>query len=338
MSQLSARRSSPIDPRPPLAVDAPREGEWECASGSGTTISIVTPCYNSAKFVERAYRSLCEQGDAEFEWIVVDDKSPDDTIDTLRDLAAKAPFKMRIFALPVNSGGGMAYAFGAQMARGHLVFFLDHDDALLPNVLSGMAQDWDRHGRTGKFCGLLYRSMNPETRRFNSPPLGFGAYTMSRIVNTKPSLRDALFVFDRSILQRVYTYELADKTIYFGVLYSKLTAVRPVLYCRDDAVKLYYLDNDQAMTKNLVLSRQLIFVYAENFNQADVYYLRRPMLYLKRLFNLVRFSDQVYGSPAHGLALVRSRLVRALGYAMIPGYLLARSRLKPPLVYRARMR
>ena len=86
-------------------------------------VTIFTPTYNRAHTIARTFESLQNQTDKDFEWIVVDDGSSDNTIELLSQLEKEASFPMRI-QCQENAGKHVAINFGVRIARGELFFIV----------------------------------------------------------------------------------------------------------------------------------------------------------------------------------------------------------------------
>lgn len=100
------------------------------------SVSIVVPAYNAEKSIERCVRSILNQDFKDFELIVVDDGSQDSTAAIVRKLAAE---DSRITLIHQENGGEMAArAAGIRKANGVWLYFLDADDAVMPDTLSSM--------------------------------------------------------------------------------------------------------------------------------------------------------------------------------------------------------
>ena len=97
-------------------------------------VSIITPAYNSASYIEETLASVLAQTFTAFEHIVADDGSTDDTIDVVRRVAGGDP---RV-VITTTSHGGAAIARNAafRQARGRFIALLDSDDVWMPNYLS----------------------------------------------------------------------------------------------------------------------------------------------------------------------------------------------------------
>ena len=99
-------------------------------------ITVFTPTYNRAHLLSRIYESLKIQTFKDFEWVIVDDGSIDDTsitIDKLQ-LAPSKSFPIRYF-YQENGGKHRAINRGVKEARGELFLILDSDDSLPAHAL-----------------------------------------------------------------------------------------------------------------------------------------------------------------------------------------------------------
>lgn len=98
-------------------------------------VSVVMRCYRQAAFLDEAVGSLVAQTYPDWEVVVVNDGSPDDTSSAVRRLAAAHP-DLRIRLLEQENQGPVgALNAGVRAARGALVLVLDADDAIHPVFL-----------------------------------------------------------------------------------------------------------------------------------------------------------------------------------------------------------
>lgn len=96
-------------------------------------ISIIIPCYNVEKYVEKCIKSIMNQTYSELEVIVIDDKSTDGTYDVL--LKLKKEYNDRFILLQNEKNSGLAYTrnFGVKKATGKYIGFIDSDDYVAPD-------------------------------------------------------------------------------------------------------------------------------------------------------------------------------------------------------------
>lgn len=97
--------------------------------------TVFTPTYNRGYTIDRLYRSLQKQSFCDFEWVIVDDGSTDDTEKRITEyLNDQNPFMIRY--TKVNNGGKhRAINRGLELARGELFFIVDSDDSLTDRAL-----------------------------------------------------------------------------------------------------------------------------------------------------------------------------------------------------------
>ena len=109
---------------------------------SGPLISVIMPVYNAAGTLHRALRSVLRQTLTDFELILVDDCSTDESADILRSYQA-LDNRVRIFSTTKNSGPGVARNVGLKNARGRYIAFLDSDDFWMRNKLERQVRIFD---------------------------------------------------------------------------------------------------------------------------------------------------------------------------------------------------
>ena len=86
-------------------------------------VSVIIPVYNSAKYIQKAIDSVLDQTYSNYEIIVVDDGSTDETRQKLQSYQNKIRYVFQ-----ENQGSATARNTGIKLAKGDLVAFLDSDD------------------------------------------------------------------------------------------------------------------------------------------------------------------------------------------------------------------
>lgn len=119
------------------------------------TISIVIPAYNAALCLPETIHAIQQQTFSNWELIIVDDCSTDQTYKIICDLAHK---DQRIVShkLESNQGASGARNAGIALARGQYMVFLDADDTIKPNYLSTLLNNMTPNCDLA-VCGFIYR-------------------------------------------------------------------------------------------------------------------------------------------------------------------------------------
>jgi glycosyltransferase involved in cell wall biosynthesis len=107
-------------------------------------VSVIVPAYNSAEFIASSLISILEQTYRDYEIIVVDDGSTDET---KQQAVAVSPAVRYIYQ--ANGGPSLARNTGIAAARGSLICFLDADDLWLPGKLAAQVECMDRNPAAG---------------------------------------------------------------------------------------------------------------------------------------------------------------------------------------------
>lgn len=97
-------------------------------------ISIITPSYNSEKFIAEAIKSVQTQSYTNWELLITDDCSTDQTVNLVMEIAKQDP-RIKLSQLERNSGAGIARETAVAKAQGRYIAFLDADDLWKPQKL-----------------------------------------------------------------------------------------------------------------------------------------------------------------------------------------------------------
>ena len=104
-------------------------------------LSIIIPVFNRAHCIQRALQSIQNQNFADWELLVGDDASTDDTVATIE---AEVP-TARVIRLAKNSGAAAARNAALRLATGEYVAFLDSDDEWLPHKIASQVSFLDQY-------------------------------------------------------------------------------------------------------------------------------------------------------------------------------------------------
>lgn len=97
-------------------------------------ISIITPSYNSSDWIEKTYTCIKEQSYQNWEWLITDDCSSDDTLAILKNINLSDK-RVKFFSNKVNSGAAVSRNNSLSNASGDFFAFIDSDDLWLLSKL-----------------------------------------------------------------------------------------------------------------------------------------------------------------------------------------------------------
>lgn len=112
--------------------------------GTGPTVSVLTPTWNRAPYLEKVWEGLNSQSYRNFEWIVADDGSTDDTAEVIKSLAARSDFPITYVRASVRIGKPRMDNELLSHATGEFLIWNDSDDWHLPHALGHFVETWDQ--------------------------------------------------------------------------------------------------------------------------------------------------------------------------------------------------
>jgi glycosyltransferase involved in cell wall biosynthesis len=124
--------------------------------------TVFTPTYNRARTLHRVYNSLSAQTYRDFEWLVIDDGSTDNTSQLIQEWMEKADFPIRYY-FQENQGKHIAWNRAADLARGEYFLCADSDDAFVPHALERFAEALNTISdeERDRFYGVVALCMDP---------------------------------------------------------------------------------------------------------------------------------------------------------------------------------
>lgn len=131
-------------------------------------ITVFTPTYNRAYIISKLYDSLKKQICKEFEWIIIDDGSTDNTESLVNDwLNEYNEFEIRYYRT-TNGGKQRAINKAVYLAKYDYLFIVDSDDKLLPNSICSVIEWITPIDKDPGFAGVSGLRFNPQLSSYQS--------------------------------------------------------------------------------------------------------------------------------------------------------------------------
>lgn len=146
----------------------------------GIELSIIVPVYNCEKYVERCLRSICKQTFSNFEVVVVNDGSLDNSLEKCNEIA-KEDQRIRVFSIE-NHGAAYARNYGLQMAQGKYIGFVDADDYIADSMYSVLMESANKSDADVVSCDIIW-FYDDATEQRHTNSLRGGYYSREDIVS-----------------------------------------------------------------------------------------------------------------------------------------------------------
>jgi glycosyltransferase involved in cell wall biosynthesis len=283
------------------------------------TFTVFTPTFNRSELLARVYDSLRAQTFRDFEWLIVDDGSTDDTAGRVRAWQQDEPFPIRYFRQE-NQGKHRAYNRAIERANGELFTVLDSDDTIVPTALERLLHHWrsippgDRRQFSGVTCLCADPQGNVVGRPFPRDVLDcrhYEAEARFRAIGEK-------WGFHRTAILREFPFpEIAGERLCPDALVWNRIATKYHVRHVNEALRVYHpLANGlaAAWTPGLIRSPRLARLFYQEYLGLDV-----PLWWkCRRAVNYVRYSLHAGVRPAE----IGSAAPALAAVAALPGWAL----------------
>ena len=192
---------------------------------SGPLVSIVTPTFNRADYLRVAIDSVLAQTYANFEHLIVDDGSTDDTVGVV---ASYGDERLRYFRQE-NQGQSVARNVGIENSRGEFICFLDSDNAWVPDKLRQQLEAFESHPEAGVVYGDII-SIDAEGNEFSrrNMPRRSGWITEALLGDNFVSMNTTMTRTE--LLRRVGGFDPADRYAEDYGLWLRVSLQAPFAY------------------------------------------------------------------------------------------------------------
>lgn len=146
--------------------------------------SIIIPAYNRASFLQPLIKSIQQQEFQDFEILIVDDGSSDDSQSVIEAEMLREP-RLR-YIHQENSERGAARNTGIRNAKGNFMLFIDSDDLMLPTYLSDLYNLIQNKPGYNFYSGRYFFNLNGRLLKTSSTGLPSGEHTINTMLKGNP--------------------------------------------------------------------------------------------------------------------------------------------------------
>ena len=222
--------------------------------------SIIIPLYNKAPYIRKALESVCAQTYTDYEVIIVDDGSTDDSAriaeEYIREVKGAensgaetnaynlSPINYKLIR-QANSGVSAARNNGVAQASGDYIAFLDADDWWEPTYLERMAQLIEDYPEAGLYaCNYVYYKPG-KTHVALDIPTGYINYSKAYYESGAMPVTSITAIMPRTVFDEMGGFPLGIKLGEDFLLWAKTAMHYPVAFCEEP---LAYYNNDVPAT------------------------------------------------------------------------------------------
>jgi teichuronic acid biosynthesis glycosyltransferase TuaG len=187
-------------------------------------ISVITPFYNSEKFLEKTIQSVINQTFSHWELLLVNDSSTDNS----RNIAEKycaADKRIQLINLDKNSGAGIARNIGTHNAKGKYISFLDADDLWMPHKLKTQLDFMQQHKIN--LCFSSYLLMDEQGSQLGKIVETLDELSYKKLLKSN-YIGNLTGIYNAEVLGKIYSPEIRkrqDWALWLKILKTERTAL-----------------------------------------------------------------------------------------------------------------
>ena len=219
-------------------------------------VSIITPLYNNANVIKETINSVCCQSYSNWELILVDDASSDQTVNVVKPFS-ESDLRIKLFKHSHNKGAAEARNLGTKMAKGSYIAFLDADDLWKANKLDLQVNQLKNNITDVSFGS--YEWINSE-----GSPLGKNIYAIEQLTYKK--LLKANYIgnltgmYNSEKLGKIYTKDLKKRQDWLLWLEALRRSGRPAIGI-NETIAYYRITGGSLSSNKIALIKHNFNVY-----------------------------------------------------------------------------
>ena len=273
-------------------------------------LSILIPAYNAEKFIAKTIDSVLAQTYTDWELIIVEDKSTDNSYRIIKQYEARCPEKIKAFQNDTNLGMMLNWNKGIDLCKSELFVKLDADDIWLPTFLEKSIAVLDQYPEVGlvftKYVNIDDTDAIIPNTEITLPDFAiekpFSTIPLVKLGQDKmlqyPILRQGLSVMRRTIFEEIGKYRFllskdtqaaTDTEFYFRLgLHHAIYCVNETLYhYRVHATSISKTDtNSQLSSKKMYEIKKCILDYYYHQQQIDTPFYNKNLAQVQFNYNV----------------------------------------------------
>jgi len=284
------------------------------------TFTVFTPIYNRADTLERVFKSLNAQTFKDFELVMINDGSKDNSHEVALELIKTATFPVNYINNVANQHKMACYMQAIKVAKGRFILPFDSDDECVANALEVFKNEFDsipeekKEKISGVTCLCNDQFGNLVGEAFPTSP--FYSNTFKQQMN-HPNAAEKWGFTKTEVLKSIQVNPAIFSRGYIpeGVLWELIANQNYETKYINETLRTYYLDTENAISiqnhKNDAFGMAVYSLSILNWYHKE-YVSKKPKLFLKRVYTLLRASQYLEFSLSEYQQAIENKWLKAL--------------------------
>lgn len=253
-------------------------------------ITVFTPTYNRKEKLKRLYKSLLEQEYKDFEWVIVDDGSTDNTEEVVKEFIKEDLIRINYFKQE-NQGKSLAHNKGVELAKGDYFVGIDSDCFFTRDALAIVSKYAEKIKDRNDICGLGFLNYKMNTTEFIGTKFPQDEFeeTYYNIYNKYKITGDKELTFKTSVIAEFPFPKIEnEKFVPESLIFNRISKKYKFLFINKAIINVDYSDEG----------------YSNNYFELMKKNPRANMLYYKELYE---FNNSLYNVAAYDMYGIYSK-------------------------------
>lgn len=253
-------------------------------------LTIFTPTFNRGHLLERLFESLKKQSSHNFEWVIIDDGSIDQTKEIVDGFIKSNSAFPIVYFKQENQGKHIAINKGLEIANGRYFFIVDSDDYLTEEAVAIILDNISEVDDVEDSCGLVFHRMYPDGKIVGVCP---------DEKSLKCSLYDLKFKYGiQGDKAEIFKTSILRQFLFPKIEFEKFCPEALVMYKMSGPFSITYKNKaiyigdylDEGLTANIVKIRMKSPYYSTLYYNEQFYFSPKLTNKVKSAINYYRFS------------------------------------------------
>lgn len=255
-------------------------------------ITVFTATYNRGNFLKNIYNDLKRQTFENFEWLIVDDGSSDNTRDIVESFIKEKIINIK-YIYKYNGGRHSAINLGVNNASGPLFLLLDSDDRIVKNALESICTIWNGHKDKANIAGILTLCKDNQGKLIGSKfPQNCKEVSFCDVYNKYNVTGDKFTCFVTKILKQYPFPEKEDVRFVMEAVVWHEISKKYNMICENEVLQIVNYQSDGLSNTEYTFDKVngLAFSYLNLINNRTYAFKKYPKLWAFNYIFLIAYS------------------------------------------------
>lgn len=252
-------------------------------------ITVFTPTYNRAYIIEHLYESLVKQSSQNFEWLIVDDGSTDNTQEIVSEWQKSTKISIT-YIRQKNQGKHAAINTGLCNANGDLFFIVDSDDSLSENAIEFINGKYNSIKHDSKIAGISGRRFHPGAKVIGNRLPAYETLSNALDIRLQHKVTGDMAEVYKTIVIKDYLFPVFENEKFCpeALVWNRIAQKYSLIYYDEPIYKCEYLEDGltKKITRIRMLSPEASMLHYSELESYNIPFLEK----VKANINYWRFS------------------------------------------------